>query len=238
MVDVMDGLLRMMGWKEDSKLPIRGPPGVEYLPVAISSTDFPLADIKQIKTCTGATVNDVLTGIIFCGIRHYLQICLSTGEEQSLHEAYEKRCEPNDIIIKQMKNLRVTSLAMMNKRALAPLKNLEEMMNGNTAVMWGNHFGFLHFSIPLQSVENSLEFVKMAKCILDRCKMSLGMFAITNILGSLGRLKGAQALAKCAYNTIASTTMAISNMIGPAEKIAIDENIIKRFSFFVSGAPH
>ncbi|KAH9322745.1 hypothetical protein KI387_017384, partial [Taxus chinensis] len=238
MVDVMDGLLRMMGWKEDSKLPIRGPPGVENLPVTISSTEFPLVDIKQIKTCIGATVNDVLTGIIFCGIQRYLQICLSTGEEQSILDAYEKRSKPNDTVIKQMQNLRVTSLAMINMRVLARLKNSEEMVNETTEVMWGNQFGFLHLSIPLKNVKNSLDFVKRAKCIIDRRKMSLGIFAIPKILGSLGRLKGAQALAKCAYNTIASTTMAISNMIGPMEKIAIDQNIIKRFSFFVSGAPH
>ena len=31
--------------------------------------------------------------------------------------------------------------------------------------------------------------------------------------------------------------MAVSNMIGPLEKIAMDGNPIKSFSFFVTGAP-
>ncbi|KAH9308087.1 hypothetical protein KI387_035998 [Taxus chinensis] len=239
MVDVMDCLLRMMGWMEDSKLPIRGPPGVENLPVAISSVEFPMVDIKQIRTCMGATVNEVLTGIIFSGIQRYLQICLSTGVDggQHLREAYGKRSKRKDIVIKQMKNLRVTSLALINKRALSLQKNLKEMVHDNPEVIWGNHFGFLHLPLPLKSVESSLEFVETAKSIMERQKMSLGIFAIAKILGYFGRLKGAQVLAKYAYNTIASTTMAISNMVGPMEKIAIDDNILNRFSFFVSGAP-
>ena len=46
-----------------------------------------------------------------------------------------------------------------------------------------------------------------------------------------------QVISRYLYNNIAHTTMAMSNVIGPMEKIAMDGNPIKSFSFFVSGAP-
>ncbi|XP_057841381.2 wax ester synthase/diacylglycerol acyltransferase 11 isoform X2 [Cryptomeria japonica] len=181
------------------------------------------------------TVNDVMCGIIFSGFQRYVQISLSTGEEQSLEDAHEKRSIPNDT--KKMNDKRATALTMINTRILTGLENLEEMMKSNTQVRWGNHYAMLQVPIPLKNMENPLEFIKMAKCTIDRQKMSFGVFATTKILGYLGRFRGAKALAKCAYKTIASSTMIISNMIGPKEKIAIDGNIVKRFSFYVSGGP-
>jgi hypothetical protein len=53
MVDVISSSLRATGWMDDSQLPIRGPPGVEYIPTALSSATFHLEDIKQIKNSVG-----------------------------------------------------------------------------------------------------------------------------------------------------------------------------------------
>ena len=53
LVDVMISALRTIGWLDDSQLPIRGPPGVEYMPVALSSYTLPLEDIKKIKNSIG-----------------------------------------------------------------------------------------------------------------------------------------------------------------------------------------
>ncbi|GLJ31640.1 hypothetical protein SUGI_0635620 [Cryptomeria japonica] len=235
MLDVIHCLLRVMGWMEDSKLPMRGPPGVEFLPISVSHIDFSLRDLKQIRNRIGGTVNDVISGIIFCGVQRYVQISLLAGGEQSLEDAYEKRSIPKHSIT--MKNKRATALTMINMRTLAGLENLEEMMKPNTQIRWGNHYGMLRVPIPLKNMKNPLDFVKMTKCIFDRQKMSLGVFAIAKIMGYIGRFRGAKALAKCAYKTSTSSTMMISNMIGPKEKIAIDGNVVKRFSFYVSGGP-
>jgi hypothetical protein len=53
LVDVISCILRMIGWIDDSQLPIRGPSGVEDMPVALHSATFPLEDIKQIKNSVG-----------------------------------------------------------------------------------------------------------------------------------------------------------------------------------------
>lgn len=239
LVDVISSSFRTTGWIEDSQLPIRGPPGVEYMPLAHSSATFQLEDIRQIKNAIGGTVNDVMTGIVFYGLQQYLQIRLSAVGEEGLQDAYKKRSElMNESVIKQMKKSRVTALCLLNTRALAGIQNMDEMLKPKTQAPWGNHFGFLHVRIPMMGkVENPLEFVRMAKRIIDRQKMSLGVFINAGILRCLARLKGPQAISRYLYNNIANTTMGISNMIGPMEKIAMDGNPIKSFSFFVSGAP-
>jgi hypothetical protein len=46
-----------------------------------------------------------------------------------------------------------------------------------------------------------------------------------------------QAVSRPSYNVITNTTMMISNMVGPVEKITLGANTVKSFSFFVSGVP-
>eukprot|EP00253_Pinus_taeda_P021885 PITA_21885 len=239
LVDVIGSSLRMTGWIDDSQMPIRGPHEVENKPVALSSASFLLEDLKQIKNSIGGTVNDVITGIVFYGVQRYLQIRFSAVAEYGLQDAYEKRFEmPEDTVIKQMKKLKLTALCLINMRALAGIQNLDEMLKPKAQAPWGNHFAFLPVRVPiLGQVENPLEFVRRAKSEMDRHKMSLGARINGKLMAYLGWLKGPQVISRYLYNILANSTIAISNMIGPMEKVAIDGNTIKSFSFFVSGAP-
>lgn len=242
--DVISCLLRTTGWIDDSKLPIRGPPEVQYMPIAFSSTTFNLEDIKQIKNSIGgtlddvATVNDVATGIIFYGMQRYLQTQLTVGGK-NLEDAYEKRSQLlKQTVIKQLNNARVTALCLLNTRVLTGIQSIEEMLKPKTKAPWGNHFAFLHVPVPIMGkVENPLDFVKSAKSIIDRHKMSFAVFFNAGFLRCLAILKGPHAITKSLFNTVVNTSMMISNLIGPIEKVAIDGNPLKSFSFFVSGAP-
>lgn len=239
-VDVISSALRMTGSINDSKLPIRGPPGVEYMPLALSSALFQLEDIKEIKKSIGGTVNDVITGIIFYGMQRYLQISLSAVHgEQSLQDAFEKRLEmPKDAVIKQMKKSKLTALCLINMRSIAGLETIEDMLKPKSQVPWGNHFGFLPLRVPTAGkLDHPLEFVRRAKRDLDRHKISLGVFINAKIMTWLSRFKGPQAIARSLYNTMANTTMGITNMIGPTEEIAIGGSPVKSFYYFASGAP-
>lgn len=238
-VDVISSSLRMTGSIDDSKMPIRGPPGVEYMPVALSSASFQLEDIKEIKKSIGGTVNDVITGIIFYGMQRYLKISLSAVGEHSLEDAFEKRLEmPKDAVIKQMKNLRLTALSLINTRAMSGLQNIDEMLKPKAQVPWGNHFGFLPLRVPIAGkLEHPMEFVRKAKRNLDRHKISLGVFITARIMALLAKLKGPKAISRSLYNTIANTTMGITNMVGPMEEIAISGQAVKSFYYFASGAP-
>lgn len=239
LVDVISSVLRAIGRIDDSKLPIRGPRGVEKMPVALVSATFPLEDIKQIKNSVGGTVNDVITGIIFLGMQRYLHISLSAVGEYGIQDAYKKRFDrPKDDVIKQLKNSKLTALSMMNTRTMAGLQNMEEMLKPKAQVPWGNHIGFLPVELPLMgNLENPLDFVKMAKQRLDRHKISLGVFFLGKLPRYIAMLKGRRAMCRYIYNALSNTTMMISNMIGPMEKVAIYGNPIKSFSFFVTGLP-
>ncbi|GLJ31031.1 hypothetical protein SUGI_0620820 [Cryptomeria japonica] len=70
--DLIGSFLRMT-WMDDSKLPIRGPPGVEMLPKVMTHDIFPMEDITKIKKSIGGTVNDVIMGVIFYGFQRYLE---------------------------------------------------------------------------------------------------------------------------------------------------------------------
>eukprot|EP01018_Ginkgo_biloba_P010242 Gb_13460 [translate_table: standard] len=173
-------------------------------------------------------VNDVITGVIFYGFQRYVQSFLS-GEKQYV--------EPNNDILTKMKSLRVTTLALINTRALSGLQNLEEMMKTETQTPWGNRFGYLHVPVPVGKFENTLDFVRRAKRSLDRKKMSLAVFVTSRVLYYLAKFKGAKAFAKYMYNTLANSTLLISHVIGPSEKMAMEGNPVKNFHFWVSGSP-
>eukprot|EP01018_Ginkgo_biloba_P010243 Gb_13461 [translate_table: standard] len=229
LTDLITSLLRSK-WIEDTRLPFRGPDyGVEFLPKVFSATTLNLDDILEIKNSIGGTVNDVITGVIFYGFQRYLQSFLS-GEKQYVEQS-------NDILTK-MKSLRVTALALVNTRALSGLQNLEEMMKTNTQMPWGNHFGFLHVPIPVGKFENPLDFVRRAKRSLNRKKMSLEVFVTGRLLCYLAKFKGAKASAKYVYNTLANSTLVISHLIGPSEKMAMEGNPVKSFFFWVTGSPN
>nr|ABR16516.1 unknown [Picea sitchensis] len=145
---------------------------------------------------------------------------------------------PKDAVIKQMKNSRVTAISMINLRALAGLQNINEMLKQNAQTPWGNRFGFLLVPIPIMgTLKNPLEFMRRIKGNMDKHKISLGMFITARLLRYLASLKVPRAVSRPSYNVITNTTMMISNMIGPVEKIVMGGNTVKSFSFFVSGVP-
>jgi len=73
------------------------------------------------------------------------------------------------------------------------VQSIDEMLKPKTQAPWGNHFAFLHVQVPImEKVENPLEFVRTTKLMMDRHKMSLGVFINAKILRCLLKLKGPQ----------------------------------------------
>ena len=66
------------------------------------------------------------------------------------------------------------------------MQNIDEMLKPKTQASLGNHFALLHVWVPIMGkVENPLEFVRREKYIMDRHKMSLGVFINAKILRCL-----------------------------------------------------
>ncbi|KAL4354214.1 hypothetical protein GQ457_06G004240 [Hibiscus cannabinus] len=206
---------------EDDKSLIRsGDPGVEFKPVVISTMTFSLDQIKQIKTKLGVTINDVITGTIFLGTRLYMQGKVGGSSK--------------------LKNEQSTALVLLNTRAVREYKSVKEMLKQGAEKTWGNQFAFLHVPLPeLSSAEscNPLDFVRKAHKLIQRKRNSGAVFLTGRFLECLRKYTGPEATAKYIHSTLKNSTMGITNMIGPVERVAVANYPIKSIYFMVVGSP-
>ncbi|KAJ0110543.1 hypothetical protein Patl1_02265 [Pistacia atlantica] len=126
---------------EDDKTPIRsGDGGIEFRPTTTATMIFSLDQIRQIKTKLRATINDVITGIIFLGTRLYMQ---EMSQDSSKAQS--------------------TAVILLNTRVFRSYESVKDMVKPNAKAPWGNRFAFLHVSIPHLTDDaassNPLEFL-------------------------------------------------------------------------------
>ncbi|KAK7832523.1 o-acyltransferase wsd1 [Quercus suber] len=184
---------------KDDRTPIRsGAEGVEYQPIIVSNMIFSMDCIKHIKAKLGVTVNDVITGIIFLGTRFYMQ------------EISNKSTKSHS-----------TALVLLNTRTMSGYKSIEEMLKPNSKAQWGNRFTFLHVPMPElkdHKSPNPLDFVLAASKIIKKKKSSLGVYLTGRVLEIVKKLKGPGAAARFIHGTLRSSSLSISNVIGPVEQ--------------------
>ncbi|KAL2328197.1 hypothetical protein Fmac_021624 [Flemingia macrophylla] len=202
---------------EDDKTPIRsGEEGVESLPCVLWNISFSLDEVKKIKSKLGVTVNDVITGVIFYGIRLYMQdIDVKAGKANS------------------------TGLVMLSTRNIGSYQSIQEMMKGDSESAWGNHISFLHVPIPKlsQGSSNPLEFVWKAQKIIKRKRSSFTVYLIEWLLDMELKLRGHEAVAKHIYGTLRNSSVVVSNLIGPMEPMVLANHPVKGLYFTMSGGP-
>ncbi|KAM7498102.1 hypothetical protein LguiA_022516 [Lonicera macranthoides] len=212
-------------WKsnvwEDDISPIRsGTEGVEFQPVDITTVNISLDRIKQIKTKLNVTVNDVITGAINLGCRLYMQ-----------QTSYESR------------SAHTTGLVLLNTRFLsapAGYKSVSEMVKPNSEMPWGNYFAFLNVSLPKlndRNLSNPLEFVYTAQKMINRKKNSAAIYVTGFMLEAMRRLVGPQVASKYIHSTLKHASIAVSHVIGPDDRMALDNHPVKGLYFYVAGDP-
>ncbi|KAL8267685.1 hypothetical protein R6Q59_001483 [Mikania micrantha] len=205
---------------EDSRTPIRsGKDGVEFRPVEITTMTFSLDQIKNIKSSLQVTINDVITGIIFLGTRLYM----------------EAACE-------EARNARSTALVLLNTRSIGGYKSVNEMIRNKEAqVQWGNQFGFLHVSLPKLSQYdqrlNPLKFVQETRNIIKRKRDSSAVYLTGMLLEYVRKYRGPEATAEYIHSTLKNSSLTVSNMIGPVEKMTLANQPIKGLYFMVVNVP-
>ncbi|KAL4348289.1 hypothetical protein GQ457_17G005470 [Hibiscus cannabinus] len=213
-------LLKSTCVEDDRSLIRSGDDGVEFKPVVISTMTFSLDHIKQIKTKLGVTINDVITGIIFLGTRLYMQGTVGGS--------------------KKLNNAQSTALVLLNTRAIGGYKSVKEMVETDADSAWGNQFGFLHVSLPeLSSVESShpLDFVWKAQKLIQRKRNSRAVFLTGQLLECLRKYTGPEATAKYIHSTLKNSSMTVSNVIGPVERMALADHPVRGLYFMVVGVP-
>ncbi|PIN14798.1 hypothetical protein CDL12_12572 [Handroanthus impetiginosus] len=203
---------------KDDKSPIRsGEEGVEFRPIVTTTTTISIDQIKQIKTSLKVTINDVITGIIIFGTRLYMQ---KTDEGSGRAKS--------------------TALVLLNTRALQGYKSVDEMVKPGSKMPWGNRFAFLQVSLPKMTDEeqqNPLIFVKKARRMIKRQRNSAAVYLTGQFLDLIRKIRGPEATARYIHGTLKNTSLAISNLIGPVEQMALANQPVKGLYFVVAGPP-
>ncbi|KAJ6316093.1 hypothetical protein OIU78_019386 [Salix suchowensis] len=102
---------------------------------------------------------------------------------------------------------------------------------------WGNHFVFLHVQLPelVVSTElNPIEFVKKSQQIIKRKRSSWAVHLTAAFVEIVKKLKGHEVATQCIHKTVLNTSMLITNMIGPVEKMTFANHPNKDMYFFLA----
>ncbi|CAL5185770.1 unnamed protein product [Lathyrus oleraceus] len=206
---------------EDDVTPIRScADDIKLREITISSVNFSMDRIKEVKSRLGVSTNDVIAGLIFYGIRLYMA---QMNQESSKHKS--------------------TALVLLNTRNIGGYKSIKEMVEikkKTQSSVWGNQFAFLHVPIPELSgknIENPIEFIWEAQKEINRKKNSLATPLTGMVLNMVKKLRGPEASARFVYNTLRNSSATISNIIGPVEQMALANHPIKGLYFMVVGPP-
>ncbi|MCH92014.1 O-acyltransferase WSD1-like, partial [Trifolium medium] len=200
---------------EDDITPVRsGYERTESLPVTLSNISLSLDQIKEIKSKLGVTINDVVCGMIFYGIRLYME------------EMNEKTKKSNS-----------TAVVMLNTRNIGGYQSLKEMQKPESKGLWGNQISFLQVSIPKLSQPDPLEFVWESRKLIQRKRRSFSVHLIGLLMNLEMKLRDPKAVAKIIYDTIGNSSVLFSNMVGPVEKMALANNPVNGLYFTMTGGP-
>ncbi|KAL9145243.1 hypothetical protein ABFS82_13G028700 [Erythranthe guttata] len=203
---------------EDDKTPIRsGDDGVQFRPITITNIVFSVDQIKKVKASLHVTINDVVCGALFLGIRLYIK---STEPDQS--------------------NAKSTALVILNTRNINGYKSVSEMVKPDAESPWGNQFAFLHVSVPKLAISDPIDplsFVLEAQKVIKKKRNSAAVILTSKLLETLRKLRGPEVTAAYIHKTAKNTSMTISNMIGPMERMALANQPIKGMYVMNIGVP-
>ncbi|CAL2247480.1 unnamed protein product [Prunus armeniaca] len=212
--DFWSASLKIM--KEDDLTPIKsGNDAIEFRPSTVSTMTFSLDQIKSIKNKLGMTVNDVLTGMIFFGTRLYMQEINQSSSKADC-----------------------TSIMLINTRFIGDYVPIEEMMKPNSKTPWGNRFTWVHISVPkLTQLSNALDFIWNTQKIIKKKRSSLAAYFSSRLLEILDKFGSHEASSRYIHHTVKNSSMVISNVIGPVEKMSLANHPIKGLYFLMGGIP-
>ncbi|CAK8577023.1 unnamed protein product [Lathyrus sativus] len=202
----------------DGISPIRsGYEGIDFQPTVLSNISLSLDQLKEIKSKLGVTINDVVCGMIFYGLRLYME------------EMNEKTKRANS-----------TAVVMLNTRNIGGYQSLKEMQKPESKNLWGNKLSFLQIPIPKlnqSGISNPLEFVWEAREVIKRKKSSFSVYLIGLLMDLEMKLRGPEAVSRVIYDTIGNTSVLISNLVGPVEKMALANHPVNGLYFTATGGP-
>ncbi|KAI3929164.1 hypothetical protein MKX01_006400 [Papaver californicum] len=202
-----------------------------FRPFSVYSVTISLERVKQVRTKLGATVNDVIIGLLSYVIHWYME------RKKKLMEQYAEVADglTMDSIAKGAASM--TLCVMLNTRIFKGSKYLEDMIK---AEAWCNHSSLVFAKLrtfPNVEQVNPLGFIVKAKNIMDRKKNSLIFYLLDSILNTATRMKGQKGMDEMLYNSFANASTSIVNLIGPKEQMAFMNHPVSSCYYFTAGVP-
>ncbi|KAI3841801.1 hypothetical protein MKX03_029645 [Papaver bracteatum] len=233
--DIIETLLRTT-YYEDRSSAIRSETSTYgkmelFRPLNIHSVTLSLERVKQVKTKLGATVNDVIIGLVSYIIHLY-----AVKKTKNIDPHGEDGSKKDSI--NGGTNTSMTICVTLIMRIFKGFTNIEDMIRADA---WGNHTRLLFTPLPtsrnLEEV-NPLDFIFRAKDIMDRKKKSMIFYLIDSLfLKAAMWAKGQKGLDGLMYSSFKNTSTFISSVIGPKEQMAIMNHPVSSFYYFMSGIP-
>ncbi|KAL3714570.1 hypothetical protein ACJRO7_006479 [Eucalyptus globulus] len=215
-------LLSCLQRADDPSLPVTSPSVKKFS--SANKDDRNIGLRKVVSRCfsplVNTTVNDVISGVIFLGTRLYMQR-VSTNSNLSTNS---------------------TALVLLNTRNLRDYKPVRDMVRPNSESPWGNHFAFLHVPIPKvkpsdSQFSNPLKFVYKTHEVIKRKRSSFGVILTGKLLEIMQKCRNAEAVAKHISRTARNSSMGISNVIGPINKLSLANDPLRGVYFTVADIP-
>ncbi|GJZ61700.1 O-acyltransferase WSD1-like protein [Tanacetum coccineum] len=142
----------------------------------------------------------------------------------------------------ETKNAKSTAIVVLNTRSIGGYKSVDEMLQNQEAQdLWGNKFAFLHISLPVLNEDdhslNPLKFVQEVQNVIKRKRNSSTVYLNGMLLESVRKYRGPEATAEYIHSTLKNSSMGMSNMIGPLEKMALANQPVKGLYFMPVNLP-
>ncbi|KAI3907900.1 hypothetical protein MKX01_040084 [Papaver californicum] len=200
-------------------------------PFDVYSVTISLERVKQVRIKLGATVNDVIMGLLSYMIHLYME------RKKKLMEKYGE--EEDGLLMDSINNgeTNMTLCVMVNTRIFKGSKNLDDMIK---AEAWGNHSSMVFVKIPtFPNVEqvNPIDFITKAKKNMDRKKNSLIFSLLDPFLQTATRVLGQKVTNGFLYKSFKNSSTMISNLVGPKEQMAFMNHPVSNCYYIVSGVP-
>ncbi|XP_078438198.1 wax ester synthase/diacylglycerol acyltransferase 11-like isoform X2 [Wolffia australiana] len=198
--------------REELYLTVRG--GLETAPRKMASVTLRLDDLKAVKNKLDATINDVFVGLVSYGISNYLTIVGSEG----------------------MENPTVSGMVAVNIRGQGS-KEILRSIQKKEKIAWGNKCGLFLLPIRLENKDDPLKFVRTAKGIIDKRKMSFEAIYTWKVCNLIPKLFGIENMAPLTYKFRQNSSMLLSNVVGPSGPIKLGTNLITNIGVTLSCLP-
>ncbi|KAL1824040.1 hypothetical protein ACET3Z_010818 [Daucus carota] len=192
-----------------------------------------LDDIKMVKSAMNTTINDVLLGITMAGLSRYLNGKYATRSYQNERDQDRASKKGNHLPA----NIRFRSTLLYNLRPSTGIESLAEMMEKESKVRWGNLIGYVLLPITIALPDDPLDYVRKAKAIVDRKKLSFEALCSFSVGRVILELFGLKRTSYVMHKIISNTTMSFSNVVGPQEEISFYGHHLSYIAPSVYGQP-